>query len=384
MMKNLKGELAIMDNLNFKPNYAALGREYDMDWRTVKKYHEGYNGKPKHRNKKSKLEIYRSEIIDKLSIRRATVRSVYEFLVKKYGITRIGTYSNFNKYVKKNALKPKTKKEGHPRFETGPGIQAQVDWKEDIAIPNRDGELFTVNILHVVLKYSRFSCLELSVYKRFDDLSRGLTNAFRRFGGVPMELLFDNMTTVANINSKPKRPTDAIKKMGKDFGFNVRLCKIRSAQTKGSVEARNKMIDWLRPYAGEFDTMEELIAIVESINQDMNITINQETGMSPMALFYKEKEHLQPLPNKEIIDSYLTTQKLTVSEESLIRYGSSRYSVDPKLIGEQVTVDVLDNKLYIYYNGKLSTFHELNKKPINYKDAHYSKLMEGKVKETDM
>ena len=47
-------------------------------------------------------------------------------------------------------------------------------------------------------------------------------------------------------------------------------------------------------------------------------------------------------------------------------------------------MDVLDNKLYIYYNGKLSTFHSLNKKPINYKENHYKKLMEGKVKETDM
>lgn len=30
-------------------------------------------------------------------------------------------------------------------------------------------------------------------------------------------------------------------------------------------------------------------------------------------------------------------------------------SVDLELIGEAVTMDVLDNKLYIYYNGKLVT-----------------------------
>ena len=39
---NLKGELAVMDSLGIKPNYAALGRKYGMDWRTVKKYHNGY------------------------------------------------------------------------------------------------------------------------------------------------------------------------------------------------------------------------------------------------------------------------------------------------------------------------------------------------------
>ena len=50
-MNNLKGELSLMDNLEIKPNYAALGRKYGMDWSTVKKYHNGYKGKPKTRNK---------------------------------------------------------------------------------------------------------------------------------------------------------------------------------------------------------------------------------------------------------------------------------------------------------------------------------------------
>ena len=46
MNKNLIGELAVMDGLKIKPNYAALAREHGMDWRTIKKYHEGYEGNP--------------------------------------------------------------------------------------------------------------------------------------------------------------------------------------------------------------------------------------------------------------------------------------------------------------------------------------------------
>lgn len=135
MNKNLKGELAVMDSLDIKPNYAALGRKYGMDWRTVKKYHNGYKGKPKTRNKGSKLDQYKAEISDKLTIRRLTVKGVYEFMVKKYGINRIGSYTNFNFYITKNKLKPKSKNYfGHPRYEKGPGEQAQVDWKEDIDI----------------------------------------------------------------------------------------------------------------------------------------------------------------------------------------------------------------------------------------------------------
>lgn len=383
-MNNLKGELAIMDNLGIKPNYAALGRKYGMDPRTVKKYHEGYEGKPSTRNKGSRLDEYRDEIIDKLSIRRITVQGVYEFMVKKYGIDRIGSRSNFQRYVNENKLKPKSSSSGHPRYEKGPGEQAQVDWKEDISIADRWGEIFVVNVLHITLKYSRFSHLDMSVQKRFEDVSRGLINGFIKFGGVPRELLFDNMSTVANINAKPKKPTDAISKLAKGFGFKVRFCRSRKPETKGTVEAKNKVIDWIRAYEGEFEGLEELAAIVETINKDMNITINQETDMSPTALFYKEKEYLQPLPARSIIDTYLTPIKYKVSDEALIRYGDNKYSVDPKLIGEEVSVDLFDNKLCVYYNGKLVTFHALNENPINYHKDHYTALMEGKVKQEDM
>ena len=62
-------------------------------------------------------------------------------MVKKYGIERIGTYSNFNKYIKRNKLKPKKNESGNPRYEKNPGEQAQIDWKEDISISNVFGEI---------------------------------------------------------------------------------------------------------------------------------------------------------------------------------------------------------------------------------------------------
>lgn len=77
---NLKGELAIMDNMDIKPNYAALGRKYGMDYRTVKKYHNVYEVRAKTRNKGSRLDYYRSEITDKLEIKCITVRTLKKAL----------------------------------------------------------------------------------------------------------------------------------------------------------------------------------------------------------------------------------------------------------------------------------------------------------------
>ena len=384
MKINLQGELTIMDSLNIKPNYAALGRQYGMDWRTVKKYHEGYRGKPKSRDKPSKLDACKEEIADKLNIKRVTVKAAYEFMVRKYGINKIGSYTNFIAYVKKHKLKDNSKATGHPRVETLAGEQAQADWKEDIALVSKYGEIFVINIFHIVLGFSRFNYLELSLQRRTEDVHRCLINGFKAFGGVPVEIVFDNMSTVANTHVKPKRPTESISRLAKEFGFKVRLCRSRAPETKGTVEAKNKVLDWIRPYEGEFADLDELITIIDEINKEMNITVNQETHMSPTALFYKEKEYLQPLPAQEIIDHYLRPNSYIVSNESLIRYGGNKYSVDPKLINEKVTVDVLDNKLYIYYNGKLETYQQLNEKPVNYKAEHYESLLKGKVKNTDM
>lgn len=54
-------------------------------------------------------------------------------MITKYGADEIGSYSNFITYVKANKLNPKLSSlSGHPRVESLPGKQAQVDWKEDI------------------------------------------------------------------------------------------------------------------------------------------------------------------------------------------------------------------------------------------------------------
>lgn len=48
----------------------------------------------------------------------------------------ICTHYNFSKYIKRKMVNiPKNEKD-HPRFERAPKIQAQVDWKENVAITN--------------------------------------------------------------------------------------------------------------------------------------------------------------------------------------------------------------------------------------------------------
>ena len=56
MDKGLITQLQILKLSNIKPNFSELARQYDLDRRTVKRYYDGYEGKPKHHNKPSKLD----------------------------------------------------------------------------------------------------------------------------------------------------------------------------------------------------------------------------------------------------------------------------------------------------------------------------------------
>ena len=106
-MKNLnklKQELLIMKTNNIKPNYSELARLHKCDRRTVKKYDNGYEGKPINRKKESKLDKHKDDIKSKLDLPGATIKGVYQYF-KDIDIN-IGNYSNFYKYAIKYDLVP--------------------------------------------------------------------------------------------------------------------------------------------------------------------------------------------------------------------------------------------------------------------------------------
>ncbi len=84
------------------------------------------------------------------------------------------------------------------------------------------------------------------------------------------------------------------------------------------------------------------------------------------------------LPNKTIIDKYLSTKKRQkVTSESLIRFKGQAFSVDPKYINCNIELEEQDRKLYLYYQNKIIEIYELdnNTQKINYKKEHYIKAL---------
>ena len=269
----MKQELIILKTLGIKPNYSELGRNYNIDRRTVKKYNDGYEGKSKTRIKISKLDKHIDEIKEKLDLPGSTIYGTYQYIKEKDN--NIGIYSNFYQYIKRKNLKPNKNNKVHLRYETEFGKQLQFDWKEDIKMFNKYGELFEFNIFSSTLGASRLHIFIYSKSKTRINVQKCLIKTFQYIGGIPKETLTDNMSSI--VDTKKKEFYKEFKTFSKDIGFEIKKCKPKKPYTKGKDESCNRFMSWLIPYNGEFETEEELIKIIETINLKVNRQINNTT-----------------------------------------------------------------------------------------------------------
>ena len=119
------------------------------------------------------------------------------------------------------------------RFETDPGKQMQVDWCEF-----RKGK-DPLHAFVATLGFSRDAFVMFTTSQCFDVLRECHEAAFSFFGGVPREVLYDNMKTVVlerNAFGEGKhRFHPGLWHVAKHFGFMPRLCKPYRAKTKGKV-----------------------------------------------------------------------------------------------------------------------------------------------------
>jgi len=130
MRNDIYERIKLLKKDNIKPNFAAIAQKYDCDYRTVKKYYENPDTQPFKKPKLSKLDDFKSIINEKLEI-PCTAFSIYRFILSK-GYK--GKYSILSEYCRNKKISESQK--ASIRFETLPGVQAQVDWKESLKLYN--------------------------------------------------------------------------------------------------------------------------------------------------------------------------------------------------------------------------------------------------------
>ena len=375
MRKDIYERMKIMKQGETKPNYAEIARRWDCDYRTVKRYFEQDVVPTRKITKPSKLDPYRAIIETKVDL-GCTGSSIYHF-IKKKGYD--GKYSILRDYVR--SIKVEGEQKATIRFETNPGLQAQVDWKERMKIISRQGEIFEINIFLMLLGYSRTKYIELTIDRNQETLMMAMINGFRYFQGVPKEIIFDNMKTVVDqsrTNYQEAVINETFYQFSKDMRFEVWPCRAFRPQTKGKVEALAKLMSRLEPYNNEFDTLEELEEIVREVMNDINNDKSYATNEKPLTLLEKEKEYLLPLPNQELINNYFTKPiRRIVTKESMITYMNNKYSLEPKYIGKIVNLEVSDDQIKIIYGKEIIATHKLSERKLNYHQDHMVSILKS-------
>lgn len=365
-----------------KPNYSAIARQYGVDPRTVKaaylRVQSGESIVRKQRKRRSKLDGYQDIIEDKYTS-GCSARSIYDFIVEK-GFT--GKYTIVKDYCRR--FRRAQAKKATIRVEHAMGLSAQVDWKERITMTDRNGVPHTFSIFLYVLPYSKFKFLKLTLDQKQDTLFKCLFEAFKVTGGIPKEIWFDNMSTVVDHKLSDfhhHRFNERFLSFSHDAGFHPVACR------KGCVEALARTMERLKPYDGEFSTINDLNNIVNRLAERLNHEKSQSNNQKPIELWIKEKEHFRSL-NHDLMRYFNSDQTRKVSRDSMIRFQNHQYSVSPNYIGKEVEIKpTTDGKtIRVFYHGIEIQKHDLTNKQFNYDpcDKHAilkSDLMKDKTDE---
>ena len=193
------------------------------------------------------------------------------------------------------SVRPVPPPEAIIRFETPPGHQGQVDFAE-VRLPW--GKRFA---LMVVLGYSRQLWLQCYPRQTLRTLMLGLEEAFAYFGGVPRELLFDQLKAVIVQDRRPAGgrvlENPEFLRFAAHWGFRIRACRPYRAQTKGKVERPIRYVRqsflYGRAFAGDADLNAQALHWLATV---ANVRIHATIQEQPTRRFARdERALLQPL-----------------------------------------------------------------------------------------
>jgi transposase len=336
--------------------YAEIGRECEVDWRTVKKYLAEDAASvpptaPPRAGSQPKVITPFAGVIEAWLRTDITLKGsvVHERLVAEHGFT--GSYQRVKMFLAE--ARPRIAAELaeadenpltglHRRFEVVPGAQAQVDWGDEGDVLAHVG-IGNVYSFHMTLSHSRdpFTCFTTSMdLATFWDCHR---RAFAHFGGVPGTLVYDRTKTVIKRHvapgvAVPLHPEAAA--FAEHYGFTIDVLAAYRPTGKGRVE---RQVNIVRDHviAGRcFDSIAELDGAFEAWLPIRRGQVHRTHGQVISVRAETDRAALGPLPSVP----YLVTDKhlRRVGKDALVSFEASYYSVPARQVraGQRVQLQV--------------------------------------------
>jgi len=245
------------------------------------------------------------------------------------------------------------------RFETPPGKQLQIDFGAT-TVPI-GGAAVRVHLFVATLGYSRRPFVQAFRHERQSAWFDGMEGAFRRFGGVPQEVLLDNARALVDHHDAATREVrfnERLHAFADYWGFRPRACAPYRARTKGKDErgvgyvkrnaiAGHSFISWATFEAHLVWWMREIA----------DRRVHGTTGEVPLLRF--ERDEAAALTALDGRPSFRQVRELVrrVQADCTIAVDGNSYSVPWRLIGESVRVVVADGRVRIHHGDAEVAVH---------------------------
>jgi transposase len=296
----------------------------------------------------SKLDAFETQILGLLQrYPDITNVRVYEELQALGYTGRYSILSDRMRQLRSRPPKPLT-----VRFETGPGVQAQMDWStyeiDFIQEGHRKVQLFSY-----ILGYSRRQYIYFTGRQDFETTVRQHIEAFKHLGGVAATCLYDNMKVVVTRweDDTPIYNTRFLS-FATHYGYRPWACKVRRPQTKGKVERPFHYIETNLLNGRQFRSLDHLNESARWwLAEVADKRIHGTTKKTPLELHAEELPHLLPLPSLQF-DTAQVVYRI-VDSEGTVQIGSNRYSVPWQLVAELLPVRILEKELVVYNHSLL-------------------------------
>jgi transposase len=233
------------------------------------------------------------------------------------------------------------------RFETGLGLQAQMDYSTYEIDFTGEGRR-RVHLFSYILGYSRRQYLHFVEAQDLTTTLREHVRAFEHLGGVAATCLYDNMkVVVSGYEDDVPIYNPRFLAFATHYGFRPVACRVRRPQTKGKVERPFFYVETNLFNGRTFESLDHLNETTGWwLDQVADVRELRAFGKTPLQLHQEELPHLIPLP----VQAYDVAPVVyrTVNVEGLVTYGQNGYSVPWRYIGSVLPVRVTERELIVY------------------------------------
>ncbi|WP_349291380.1 IS21 family transposase [Planococcus beigongshangi] len=165
---------------------------------------------------------------------------------------------------------------------------------------------------------------------RASDLIHMHENAFRHFGGMSQEIVYDqDRLLMVSENSGDLIMTAEFTKYQQTRKFKVYLCRKSDPQSKGKIEQVVKYVKNNFVKNRIFDNlMDWQAACMKWLKRTGNYKVHHNIKKRPFEVHALEKQHLQKVSGTYIFEKVFTSSiTRDIKHDNVIRFGSNRYSV---------------------------------------------------------